>query len=241
MKWIIGLFGILAGLVILTPLVIYFYHFHGAISDTPAEWENFGSYLGGVYGSFLGFVSTVLIVWTFQSQMKESRIRNQQETFFKLLDLFSHTVSEISYKNKVGEKGIRSLYADWLKQIQPIFYKRRNKTLTVDDLKKEYEIFYKRNRNFIGHYFRSIYHIVKYIDRSSLDEEEKKQYIAFVRSKLSQVQLQMIFYNCLFGQGEEKFKPLIETYSLFNNLDIDDKQLTIKYFEKEYRDGAFCQ
>lgn len=239
MKWILGLFGIVAGFIILTPVIIYFYHFHGTISDNPSEWENFGSYLGGIYGSFLGFISTGLIVWTFQTQMKDSRLRNQQDTFFKLLDMFRDTVSEIHHKNQFGVRGLRLLYIEWLNQIKPLAGKRRNKTLQVEDVKKEYEAFYIKNRNTVGHYFRILYHIVKYIDKSNLDEEDKKQYIAFLRSKLSQVQLQLLFFNCLFGQGEDKFKPLIEKYSLFNNLDIDNTQLTIKYFKNKYADGAF--
>ena len=69
------------------------------------------------------------------------------------------------------------------------------------------------------HYFRHLYRIFKYVDTSDLiPNNERYEYACIVRSQLSDYELVMLFYNCLTSNGREKFKPLIEKYTIFNNL-----------------------
>lgn len=69
------------------------------------------------------------------------------------------------------------------------------------------------------HCFRHLYRIYKYVDTSDLiTEEERYDYACIIRSQLSDYELVMLFYNCLTTNGREKFKPLIEKYTIFNNL-----------------------
>lgn len=69
------------------------------------------------------------------------------------------------------------------------------------------------------HYFRHLYRIFKYVDTSDLIiEDERYDYACIIRSQLSDYELVMLFYNCLTTNGREKFKPLIEKYTIFNNL-----------------------
>ena len=69
------------------------------------------------------------------------------------------------------------------------------------------------------HYFRHLYRIFKYVDTSDLiPDDERYEYACIVRSQLSDYELVMLFYNCLTTNGREKFKPLIEKYTIFNNL-----------------------
>ena len=72
------------------------------------------------------------------------------------------------------------------------------------------------------HYFRHLYHIFKYVDTSDLiPDDERYEYACIVRSQLSDYELVMLFYNCLSTNGKDKFKPLIERYSIFNNLRVE--------------------
>lgn len=72
------------------------------------------------------------------------------------------------------------------------------------------------------HYFRHLYRIYKYVDTSDLiADDERYDYACIVRSQLSEYELIMLFYNCLTTNGREKFKPLIEKYTIFNNLRIE--------------------
>ncbi|MBK8344630.1 MAG: hypothetical protein IPL12_15845 [Bacteroidetes bacterium] len=43
----------------------------------------------------------------------------------------------------------------------------------------------------MGHYFRNLYHIIKYIDNSNI--ENKRTYTNFVRAQLSSHELALIF------------------------------------------------
>ena len=69
------------------------------------------------------------------------------------------------------------------------------------------------------HYFRHLYQIYKYVDKSDLiSEDERYVYTCIIRSQLSDYELVMLFYNCITTNGQKKFKPLIEKYTIFNNL-----------------------
>lgn len=113
-----------------------------------------------------------------------------------------------------------------------------------------------------GHYFRGLYRIVKFIantefltnEELDVDTESTKykelithqvyndsiryEYMAMVRSQLSDYELVWIFYNCLSGYGNEKFKPLIERFSLLKNLPLDmiyNENLINEYSKTAYR------
>lgn len=95
------------------------------------------------------------------------------------------------------------------------------------------ELFQKSNNNYqlytesnvigkLDHYFRQLYRIFRMIeDKEELTSDEKYHYGCIVRSTLSQYELILLFYNGLSQNGCEKFKPLIEDYTLLNNIRID--------------------
>ena len=87
----------------------------------------------------------------------------------------------------------------------------------------------------MSHYFRTLYHIIKFVDKSTI--ENKKQYTSIVRAQLSSYEQVMLFYNCLHDNGNEKFKPLIEKYSLFKNLDTS--LIFNQQHLDEYEDSAY--
>ena len=78
----------------------------------------------------------------------------------------------------------------------------------------------KRRASLVSdHYFRHLYRIYKFVDTSCLiEDDERYEYTCIIRSQLSEYELVMLFYNCLTPNGREKFKPLIEKYSVFKNL-----------------------
>lgn len=104
---------------------------------------------------------------------------------------------------------------------------------------KAYPI-YESNKSVISldHYFRQLYSIFKMIkDNKDIDEQSKYEYSRIVRSTLSQYELILLFYNCLSSNGSEKFKPLVEDYSILKNLRKDllaDQNECNKYKEKAF-------
>ena len=56
----------------------------------------------------------------------------------------------------------------------------------------------------------------KFVDNSSI--ENKRLYTNLIRAQLSSFELALLFYNSLSDMGREKFKPLIEKYSLLKTV-----------------------
>lgn len=88
------------------------------------------------------------------------------------------------------------------------------------------------------HYFRHLYRIIKFIDESVfLDDNSLKivnryKYACLVRAVLSPYELVWIYYNCLSNYGNEKFKVLIEKYTLLKNIRHDLLPYSKKYNEE---------
>ena len=82
-------------------------------------------------------------------------------------------------------------------------------------LHQTYKGFYEEYQHLLGHYFRNLYTIIKMVDQSSI--ERKRDYTNIIRAQLSSSELVLLCYNCISPWGE-KFKPLVEKYSLLKTL-----------------------
>ncbi len=75
----------------------------------------------------------------------------------------------------------------------------------------------------IGHYFRHLYQVVKFVhDPKDFPKEieEKKRYTDLIHAQLSNEELCVLHYLGRGGQGAE-FKVLVEKYALFENMPLD--------------------
>ncbi|PKO30811.1 MAG: hypothetical protein CVU36_07890 [Betaproteobacteria bacterium HGW-Betaproteobacteria-9] len=89
----------------------------------------------------------------------------------------------------------------------------------IEAIDIEYGRFYKRYGHLVGHYFRTIYNILKFVDSGFITDEQKKFYTNLVRAQLSKYELGLLFYNCLSRYGREKFLPLVVKYRLLKHLE----------------------
>lgn len=80
-----------------------------------------------------------------------------------------------------------------------------------------------------SHYFRNLYHLLKFVHDSNLiDYDEKKIYSKFVRSQLSDVELVCLFYNSIskiqlpgredMELGYPKMKAYLKEYDILQNM-----------------------
>lgn len=67
-----------------------------------------------------------------------------------------------------------------------------------------------------GHYFRNLYHVFAFIDRSDLPAADKMQYAKIVRAQLSTAEVVLLFANALTEQGSA-FEKFITKYALFEH------------------------
>jgi hypothetical protein len=98
-----------------------------------------------------------------------------------------------------------------------------------------YVSFFLQHQSDVGHYFRTVYHIYRFIDESALSKEERRRFARIVRAQLSTYELLLFFYNGLSPYGYEKFWPLANKYEIFQNLDVD---LLFDSSHLRYYDGA---
>ncbi len=163
-----------------------------------------------------------------QMVLQNLTLKHQQfeNTFFHLLNIHTSIVNSLDLRKAEEKSSVISEGRDCFN----IFYTRLEyyiktkgteqsinpKSSPIDDTIKSYYIFYEKNQNNLGHYFRNLYHIIKFVDNSEI--QNKKTYTNFVRAQLSSHELALLFYNCLSENGEEKFKPLLERYALLKNM-----------------------
>lgn len=90
---------------------------------------------------------------------------------------------------------------------------------------KSYELFFKKHHHEIGHYFRHLYNIVKFIDSSEKEFSKRDikfrqtKYANFIQAQMSSLELMLLFYNVLLFP---KARRLVIKYNLLDNLTKDD-------------------
>lgn len=82
-----------------------------------------------------------------------------------------------------------------------------------------YERFWDEYGGNLGHYFRWLYHLMKFVDMS--DSKDKDFYIKLICAQLSNQELVLLFYNSSFVRGEN-FAPLLIKYNIMSNTEPED-------------------
>ncbi|MCF8370971.1 MAG: putative phage abortive infection protein [Bacteroidales bacterium] len=96
----------------------------------------------------------------------------------------------------------------------------------IDDKRKVeilYELFFQEYHYAIGHYFRHLYNIIKFVKQN---EEKLKSakvdsitYIAFIQAQMSSYELMLVYYNAFLFL---KLRQYIIDYDFLENLSIED-------------------
>jgi hypothetical protein len=178
-----------------------------------------------------------------QAQNETLKKQNFENTFFQLLRLHNDIVNAIDLRNE-STGAVTSAGRDCFRIFYERFRKRWDKGIAtdagnndLDRINKTYLAFYEGLEAELGHYFRSLYNIMKFVDGSVLPN--KRLYTNLVRAQLSAYELALLFYNCLSDLGSEKFKPLVERYALLKM--VPSKMLpTPRLHMALYNNGAYA-
>ncbi len=243
LMWITTTAGALIALVV---VFLYKSHF-GSIEDTHERWGQFGDYFGGVLNPIFSFLGLVAILVTLRLQISQTRqslkdtIRQNkradlmqfQATFFQLIALHNNIMTDAAVPSGLGTT-LRGRDAYRLLQARIESIRRRNVSKNDEGL-KVYELVYLKNEDLLAHYFRNMYHIIKFIDMNDL--ADRQYYADLLRAQLSSSEAVLLFYNGISRWGQKKAKPLIEKYGLLKtlptNVNLPDKLLA------QYDQGAF--
>ena len=147
-----------------------------------------------------------------------------ESTFFQLLSLHNDIVRSLDLSRLgQGPKHGRDCF-------ELLYRKLRNHgsnppTHVLDKSTRErwsgiYLAFFRDFQGEVGHYFRNLYHIIRFVDRADgLRDDERRLYTTLVRAQLSAYELVLLFYNCLTEElGAGKFEQLVHRYALLENL-----------------------
>ena len=193
----------------------------------------FGNFLQGAVASVWSLAAFLFIYVAFLGQQEElEHSRNEAATqektaaqqrfensFFNLLRLHRSIldrVNAVAHDNRRvgGCEAFRVIYS----RLQQEWQNLGPAGGDLEKIQTTYANFYRVYESEIGHYFRTLYHIVRFVDESPMTDREKYDYEKFLRAQLSSMELQLLFYNGLSTSGYQKFKPLIEKYALLEQV-----------------------
>jgi hypothetical protein len=165
-----------------------------------------------------------------QEQSASLQQQNFENTFFKMVDLHNQMTDEIY---DIFTKNIEWLYKKipfgGETNISPRPSVRTNRSLN------KYNSFYDENEKQIGHYFRNLYQVLKFLDNAEIDNEQF--YADIFRAQFSSTELAFLFFHALSKHGNEKLKSLIEKFAFFEPLFLDESYLP--EYIKQYDEKAF--
>jgi hypothetical protein len=192
-----------------------------------------------------------------ESQSKTLIKQSFENSFFNILELHNSILQEIIYNSNKGRHAIsslnnnisayynrESLFTTEVTNLRFQFEQEHNHLPNDNEMEKiEFKVLQgifsnllESHMNIIGHYFRNLYHLVRYVDNADHYVENKYDYIKIIRAQLSSDELCLLFYNCLTEKGK-KFKSLVEDYSLLKNM--DENLLCSKEHTKHFKPKAF--
>ena len=207
----------------------------------------FGDSFGVVNALFSGLafagVIFAILLQKKELELQSSAIEEQKETlqrqnfesfFFQLLNMHGEIVNSIQIQGdrEYSRRECFGYLSRYLKSRLEIAIAQNRPKIEVFNATYEEELF-SRFQPFVGHYFRHLYNVVKFVHEHEFFDEkeftEKKRYTNLIRAQLSSDELGLLFYNCLSDRGA-KFKDLVEKYALFEDMpsevfiDPEDKE-----------------
>jgi hypothetical protein len=225
-------------LLLILAVGLYFYNFSGHFAETQEIWGQFGDFLGGTLNPLFSLLALIALLSTFALQISEHRVSTQElrnsakaltdqhfvmrkqsfeTSFFQLINLHNTIINGIDLvdQDENVTKG-RDCFAVFVRRINPQLIKYPLVTITTDLFEKIYQDFYIKAEREIAHYFQMLFCILTFI--KDTDTINKRFYADIVRAQLSSPEVTLLFYHCLSKRHGAKLKPLIEEFSLLENL-----------------------
>ncbi len=158
----------------------------------------------------------------FAAQSRALQLQSFESSFFQLLGLHNDIVSLIEV-GRIDRKLVgRECFSEFFNSFRGGLRggSGTEKQEVLKNIDETYERFFSVFQAVIGHYFRNLYNIFKFVDESDLIEErKKKRYTDIVRVQLSSDELKVLFCVCL-STREADFKPLVEKYAILEDMNF---------------------
>jgi hypothetical protein len=237
--------------------------------ETAAYWGQIGDFAGGILNPILSFVALLAVLSNLVMQRKELSLarndakaahdvqmeqrdiferQNFESVFFQLLESHSRIVSNLKVKLDRSDEPVvvfrgREVFEALIEIYVPLedvnsgdYYDGDIPSIIVGSARS---MMFEQG-NPVGHYFRNIYQLLKYIDGFGLEASDgfhsvdlyakvvkslknynrQRTYANMLRAQLSSPEVSCIFLSGLTSEGVE-LKYYLEKYSILKNLDDD--------------------
>jgi len=145
-----------------------------------------------------------------------------EDSFFSLLRTHGEIVNAMDLVDGNGRTTrSRDCFKVWYQRLEKMHAGMgvRPGDQGLQTMQAAYRQFYTKHQGELGHYFRHLYHVLKFIKEASI--KDKQKYTSLVRAQLSGYEHLMLFYNCISEYGYAKFKPIVEEFALLENMPKD--------------------
>ncbi|MCU0470846.1 MAG: putative phage abortive infection protein [Arcicella sp.] len=229
--------------VILTLWFLIFGGILGGEIDSPdlEKIKTLQPFISGIAVPLITFGTSLLIIETY----KNTTLQNISNNFFKLIDQnrkildslnidISHLPSDdIKSKGKdffddLCDRIARDFEAvvnndvEYLNKLDQTLRTKTENKQGKDLLVEIYDFYFHVYQSELGHYFRNLFYIVRYIEKCKIREVEKVEFIKILRSQLSNYEILLLAYNGLHHYGKE-FYQYIEKYELLKSLNNESR------------------
>lgn len=173
----------------------------------------------------------------FKQQNETATEQKNEGTFFQLLRFHNEIITSIALEIQDmdfsdGSSTVRVIngrksfveYYDIYKR----FFNTQFETYSSGGIDKEvlqivintsYDQFYEEYQADLGHYFRNIYNILKFVD--TMADTYRNFYLSLLLAQLSNNEVALLFYHCIAPENKN-FKQLIEKYGLMSTVPDDE-------------------
>lgn len=178
---------------------------------------------------------------TADSQLRMQREQAFESTFFQYLAVFNQIVAEMDLmsndKPPVTGKDVFSVFVARIEKSDHVRLAGRYETMNNEGGSEDaYEKFYVYHASELGHYFRTLYNLFKFVHKNK--EVDQRLYTNLIRAQLSDDEAMVLFLNGLSRRGA-KFKPLLEEYSVLKNVDKESQVYKRAEGRNTYSPSAF--
>lgn len=223
---------------------IYFFMFHGSLSDSTEEFSRFGEYIGGTIGATMALLSAYLVYKTYRQQVNFSKeqmalsCRAQFENiFFQLLQVQRDIAKSIVIKRRdtmrptrffsyIGEDAFFHAAEDLKQAMLELAYMTEEiNNMNFEQLRRKLdEIFSNAVETYgeqsLSHYFRHLYHTLKFVEKSNVSDIIG--YLSIVQAQMTNDELYLLFFDALSKYGYPKLYKIVAKYGLLENLYYHD-------------------
>lgn len=219
-----------------------------------SEWKlgEFGDFLGGVLNPiltflmFVGLIITIVIQKTelslartefkrtanaLQEQSESSKKQVIENTFFNLLNIHNETLNSLRFDSEnlrcaLNIKEDKALGRAVFSSILTWMHDESDTQKTHEN----YTSFQDTENHVVGHYFRGLYQILKFIDECGLPDNDKNRYSRLLRAQLSTDELAVLYFNCISPNVDSgQFRELLIKYRMLEHIKLGKEDFWDNY------------